>query len=267
MSGKQARRRRQQVAAPPSVARKGERRRASPKVLLIAALAGLVLVGAVVGIALAVGGNSSSSAATIPTVGSLTNALPNAAAVQREFAGIPQNGLVLGSAKAPLTMVEYIDLQCPGCRAYETAVQPSIVQEFVRTGKLKIEARPIAFIGPDSIPARKAMIAASQQNRAFNFAQITYANQGTENTGWLNQTFIEHAAASVPGMPVRQLLDNQDSSFVTDATNKIDAQATADRVSQTPTLFIGKTGSKLKPVSSTATFDAAELAAAIRALG
>jgi protein-disulfide isomerase len=267
MSGKQARRRRQQVAAPPPVARKGARRRASPKVLLLAALAGLVLVGAVVGISLAVGGNSSSSAATIPTVGSLTNALPNAATVQREFAGIPQNGLVLGSAKAPLTMVEYIDLQCPGCRAYETAVQPSIVQEFVRTGKLKIEARPIAFIGPDSIPARQAMIAASQQNRAFNFAQITYANQGTENTGWLNQTFIEHAAASVPGMKVRRVLDDQDSSLVTDVTHRIDAQATADRVSQTPTLLLGKTGSKLNPVSSAATFDAAKLAAAIRSLG
>ena len=255
------------MVAPPPVARKGARRRASPKVLLLAALAGLVLVGAVVGIALAVGGNSSSSAATIPTVGSLTNALPNAAAVQREFAGIPQKGLVLGSAKAPLTMVEYIDLQCPGCRAFETSVAPSIVSEFVRAGKLKIEARPIAFIGPDSIPARQAMIAASEQNRAFNFAQITYANQGTENTGWLNQTFIEHAAASVPRMKVQQVLDDQDSSFVTDATHRIDAQATADRVSQTPTLFIGKTGSKLKPVSSTATFDAAQLAAAIRALG
>jgi protein-disulfide isomerase len=265
MSGKQARRRRQQVAAPPPVARKGAR--ASPKVLLLAALAGLVLVGAVVGISLAVGGNSSSSAATIPAVGSLTNALPNAAAVQREFAGIPQNGLVLGSAKAPLTMVEYIDLQCPGCRAFETSVAPSIVSEFVRAGKLKIEARPIAFIGPDSIPARQAMIAASKQNRAFNFAQITYANQGTENTGWLNQTFIEHAAASVPGMKVQRVVNDQDSSFVTDATNRIDAQANADRVSQTPTLFIGKTGSKLKPVSSTATFDAAQLAGAIRALG
>jgi protein-disulfide isomerase len=267
MSGKQARRRRQQVAAPPPVARKGARRRASPKVLLVAALAGLVLVSAVVGISLAAGGNSSSAAATIPTVGSLTNALPNAAAVQREFAGIPQNGLVLGSAKAPLTMVEYIDLQCPGCRAFETSVAPSIVSEFVRAGKLKIEARPLAFIGPDSIPARKAMIAASQQNRAFNFAQITYANQGTENTGWLNQTFIEHAAASVPGMKVRRVVDDQDSRFVTDATNRIDAQATADHVPQTPTLLIGKTGSKLKPVSSTATFDAAQLAAAIRALG
>jgi len=267
MSGKQARRRRQQVAAPPPDARKGARRRASPKVLLVAALAGLVLVGAVVGISLAAGGNSSSSAATIPPVGSLTNALPNAAAVQREFAGIPQNGLVLGSAKAPLTMVEYIDLQCPGCRAFETSVAPSIVSEFVRAGKLKIEARPIAFIGPDSIPARQAMIAASKQNRAFNFAQITYANQGTENTGWLNQTFIQRAAASVPGMDVRGLLDEQNSTFVTNATHRIDAQATADKVSETPTLLIGKTGSKLKKVSSTAPFDAAELAAAIRSAG
>jgi hypothetical protein len=38
-------------------------------------------------------------------------------------------------------------------------------------------------------------------------------------------------------------------------------------VSQTPTLLLGKTGSKLNPVSSAATFDAAKLAAAIRSLG
>ena len=252
------------MAAPPPVARKGARRRASPKVLAAAAVAGLVIIAAAVGIALAFGGNSSSSAGTIPTRGSLTNALPNADVVQREFAGIPQQGLVLGSPKAPVTMIEYIDLQCPGCRAFETGVLPSIVPEFVRTGKLKIEARPIAFIGPDSIPARKAMIAASEQNRAFNFAQVIYANQGTENTGWLNQNFIEHAAASVPGMGVRRLINEQNSTFVTNATNRIDAQATADRVSETPTLLLGKTGSKLSPVSSAATFDPAKLAAAIR---
>lgn len=254
------------MAAPPPVARRGERRRASRKVLVIAAVAGLVIAGVVVGIALAVGGKDSSSSSTTPSIGSLKNALPFAAVVQREFKGIPQHGLVLGSPKAPVTMVEYIDLQCPSCRAFETSVLPSIVPEFVRTGKLKIEARPIAFIGPDSIPARKAMIAASEQSRAFNFAQVTYANQGTENTGWLNQTFIQNAAASVPGMAVHKLLDDQDSTFVTNATNRIDAQATLDNVSQTPTLLLGKTGSKLSPVSSAATFDPAKLAAAIRGL-
>src|SRR4051812_42565873 len=150
MSGKQARQRRQQVAAPPPVARKGERRRASTKVLVIAAAVGLVIAGAVVGIALALGGGGgSSSSDTTPAIGSLKNALPESDAVQREFKGIPQYGLALGSPKAPVTMVEYVDLQCPGCRAFETGVLPSIVPEFVRTGKLRIEARPIAFIGPD----------------------------------------------------------------------------------------------------------------------
>jgi hypothetical protein len=94
--------------------------------------------------------------------------------------------------------------------------------------------------------------------------QLTYANQGIENTGWLNQTFIEQAAASVPGMDVPRVLDAQNSAAVKNATNRIDAQATADHVSETPTLFLGKTGSKLRPVSSKATFDEAKLAAAIR---
>ena len=260
MSGKQARRRRQQAAAPPPVARKGERRSASPKVLAIAALAALVIAGVAVGIALAVGGKSSSSSGTIPTRGSLTNALPNADVVQREFAGIPQHGLVLGSPKAPVTMVEYIDLQCPGCRAFETAVLPSIVPEFVRSGKLKIEARPIHIIGPDSLPARNAAIAAARQNRAFNFMQVIYANQGTENTGWLNHAFIEAAAASVPGMDVRAVLADQNSSAVKSVGEGFDAAG----VTTTPTLLLGKTGSTLKPVSSAVTFDAAKLGAAIR---
>src|SRR5262245_10213160 len=131
MSGKQARRRRQQaVAAPPPVSRKGARRSASPKVLVIAAVAGLVIAAVIVGIALAVGGNSSSSSSsTTPAIGSLNNALPFAETVQRELKGIPQHGLVLGSPNAPLTMVQYVDLQCPACRAYETSVGEGIVVE------------------------------------------------------------------------------------------------------------------------------------------
>jgi len=268
VSGKQARRRRQQqAAAPPPVARKGERRRASSKVLVAAALAVLVVVGAAVAIAVAAGGNGSSSSATVPSVGSLTNALPAADAVQREFAGIPQHGRVLGSPNAPVTMVTYVDLQCPGCRAFETEIMPSIVPQLVRTGKLKVEARPIAFIGPDSLPARYAAIAAAKQNRMFNFMQVTYANQGVENTGWLNHAFIEKAAASVPGMDVPRLLDEQKSPAAVAGGKTVDGEATADNVSETPTVLLGKTGSNLHKVSSRVTFDEARLAAAIRSLG
>ncbi len=228
---------------------------------------GGLIAGAAVGIALAVGGSNSSAAATLPSVGSLANALPAADAVEREFAGIPQNGRVLGSPEAPVTMITYVDLQCPACRAFETEVMPSIVPELVRTGKLRIEARPIAILGPDSLDARYAAIAAANQNRMFNFMQVTYANQGVENTGWLNQAFIQSAAASVPGMAVTRLLDEQKSNAVIAVGKAVDGKANADKVSETPTILLGKTGSKLRKVATRVAFDEARLAAAIHGLG
>jgi len=97
--------------------------------------------------------------------------------------------------------------------------------------------------------------------------QVVYANQGVENTGWLNHSFIEKAAASVPGMQVQRLLDEQQSDAVIAVGKKIDGAANADNVSQTPTLLLGKTGGPLRMVSSKVTFDQARLAAAIRRSG
>jgi protein-disulfide isomerase len=261
MSGKQARRRRQ-AAAPPPVRRKGARRQASPKVLLGAALAVLVLAGAAVGITLAVSGKSSSSSVSVPARGSLANApLSEAAAAYRLFSGIPERGNVLGSPTAPATMVEYVDLQCPHCRDFEATVMPTILGRFVRPGKLKVEARPIAIIGSDSLRGRDAAIAAAQQNRMFPFMQVTYFNQGTENTGWLNDDFVKQAAASVPGMDVPKLVDAAGSSAVAARSKTFDAEASADNVPGTPGLYVGRSGGKLEFVPSN---DATTVLAAIR---
>ena len=231
--------------------RKGARRQASPKVLLGAALAVLVLAGAAVGIAVAVSGKNSSSSVSVPARGSLASApLSEAAAAYRLFAGIPQHGNVLGSPKARATMVEYVDLQCPHCRDFEATVMPTIVQRFVRTGKLKVEARPIAFIGPDSSRGRDAAIAAAEQNRMFPFMQVTYFNQGTENTGWLNDDFVKQAAASVPGIDVPKLVDAAGSSAVAARGKTFDAEATADAVPGTPALYAGPSGGRLQQVPS-----------------
>lgn len=265
MSGKQARRRRQ-AAAPPPVRRKDARRQASPKVLLGVALAVLVLAGVAVGIAVAVSGNSSSSSVSVPTRGSLASApLSEAAAAYRLFAGIPQHGNVLGSPKAPATMVEYVDLQCPHCRDFEATVMPTIVRRFVRPGKLKVEARAIAIIGPDSIRGRNAAIAAAEQNRMFPFMQVTYFNQGDENTGWLDDDFVKQAAASVPGMDVPKLVDAAGSNAVSTRGKAFDADATADDVPGTPALYVGRSGGTLQQVPSN---DEATVVAAIeRVLG
>jgi protein-disulfide isomerase len=258
-SGKASKRRRReaQVPLPP-----GAGRRASPKVLIPAA-AVIVLVAVGAGLAIALSGGGSSSTTTTPTRGSLRNALPSAADVDRLFRGIPQSGSVLGSPSAPVTVVEYIDLQCPACQQFETQALPDLLSRYVRTGKVKLEARPIAFIGPDSIRGRAAALAAGPQNRIFNFAELLYFNQGPENTGWLDDAMIKAAASSIPGLDVSALMSARDSTAVKDQEDAIDTQANADKLEETPTFLVGKTGGTLRKVSISSLTDIESLSTAI----
>jgi protein-disulfide isomerase len=148
-------------------------------------------------------------------------------------------------------MVEYIDLQCPVCRQFETEVMPTIIDRYVRTGKLRVEARPIAFIGPDSERGRKAAIAIAKQNHLFDFTQLLYFNQGPENGGWLDDTMVASAATSIPRVDVQAVLDASSSSAVADEAKAFDRQAQADAVVGTPTLLVGKTGGKLTSLGAT----------------
>jgi protein-disulfide isomerase len=233
-SGKQARKQRQTGARPPVSSTAG--RRASPKVLGIALALVVAVALAVILAVVFTGGSSGSSDVTGST-------LPDSATIAAQFQGIPQQGNVLGKANAPVTMVEYIDLQCPVCRQFETEVMPTIIERYVRPGKVKVEVRPIAFIGPDSESGRRAMIAAEPEGKAFNFSQILYFNQGAENSGWLDDSMIADAAVSV-GLDPETILDTMNSQAVADKAGVYDDQSRTDAVSGTPTIGIGKTGGK-----------------------
>ena len=116
---------------------------------------------------------------------------------------------------------------------------PTVIERYVRSGKLKVDARVLAFIGPDSLRGQSAAIAAGQQDKEFNFAQLLYANQAGENSGWLSDDMVRAAAASIPGLDVNQLLAASDSDAVHAQAQTYVKQATADKVSGTPTLLVG----------------------------
>src|SRR4051812_11625261 len=262
-SGKKSKEARRSAAAPPPVVSKGgvRRRQANPRVLWgVAGVVALVVVAIVLAVVLTGGKDSASNA---PAVGSLANALPGASEVNDDLKGIPQNGMTLGSAKAPVTMTEYIDLQCPICREFEAVVMPNVIKKYVRTGKVRVDTRVLKFIGPDSEKARKAMLATAKQNKAYNFALVLYANQGTENTGWLSDSFLNQIAASVPGLKVRQMRSDMSSSEVSSQGDEMDKQGDTDKVPGTPTICVGKTGSKGTVVALANADDEAGLTKAI----
>ena len=79
------------------------------------------------------------------------------------FTGIPEKNGVLGNPSAPVTLTEYLDLQCPVCATSSHTTLPTIVRDYVRTGKVKLEARTLQFIGPDSVTAARIAAGAARQ--------------------------------------------------------------------------------------------------------
>ena len=120
--------------------------------------------------------------------------------VSAQLNGLSQSGSVLGNSSAPVTVVEFGDPQCTGCKFFSEHVAPDLISSEVKPGNVKYEFRPYLIIGPDSKPAMKAALAAGDQGRFWNFLQLFYLNQGGENSGYVTDAFLTSMArgAGVP---------------------------------------------------------------------
>jgi protein-disulfide isomerase len=110
--------------------------------------------------------------------------------VDRLLDGIPQKGMVLGSPGAKVKVLEFGDLQCPFCKGYSEEVLPQVIENRVRSGEARLDFRNFTIIGPQSKPAGAAAIAAGEQGRGWNYVELFYRNQGTEDSGYADDEFL-----------------------------------------------------------------------------
>lgn len=120
--------------------------------------------------------------------------IEGAAEVSSALQGIPQNEMVLGDPKAPVELVEFGDLQCPVCKGFAEEILPPIIENQVKNGEAKIDFRNFTIIGPESVDAGAAALAAGAQGRGWNFVKLFYKNQGIEGSGYADDAFIEAIA-------------------------------------------------------------------------
>lgn len=58
-------------------------------------------------------------------------------------AGYAIGDVVLGDPDAPVTVIEYISLTCPHCRAFHVDVYPDFKEQFIETGQVRYIAREL----------------------------------------------------------------------------------------------------------------------------
>ncbi len=162
--------------------------------------------------------------------------------------GIPQDGTVLGDPAATVTFLQYEDLQCPFCKEYTEQAFPAIVDEYVRTGKVKVDFRGLEFIGEDSTEALRAVLAAAEQNKAWQLIELLYDHQGAENSGWVTDDLLSELARSIDGLDVEQLQADAASAETTVEIEALAAEARGREVGGTPWFFVAIGGAEPYPV-------------------
>lgn len=185
--------------------------------------------------------------------------IAGAAEVSSSLRGIPQNEMVLGDPQAPVELVEFGDLQCPVCKGFAEEILPPIIENQVKNGEVKLDFRNFTIIGPQSVDAGAAALAAGAQGRGWNFVELFYKNQGAENSGYADDAFLE-AVAKESG--VQDLSKwNQDRQRLRAKVEETSQEAQQLGFNGTPSFAIKGLGTQgLEPIgtpSSTGAFEEA----------
>jgi protein-disulfide isomerase len=153
------------------------------------------------------------------------------------FTGFTERDGVLGDPGAPLTLTEYLDLQCPVCAQAARATLPAVVDDYVRAGKVKLAARTLHFLGPDSVRAARAAAGAERQGKLWPFLDAFYARQGAENSGYATDAMLRDTLRAAGADPSAALA-TAGTAFATHRLDRANADAERMGIQATPTLTV-----------------------------
>ena len=146
-------------------------------------------------------------------------------------------GYAIGKADAPLTMIEFTDMQCPFCRQFHLTTFDQLKKNYIDTGKLRYVSRdfPLEAIHPLALAAAKAARCAGEQDRFWDLR-----HQVMLNNAQLNPQMIGTLADDLKlDMPAFHACTDQSARFEADIRKDI-ADGTTIGISGTPSFVVGR---------------------------
>jgi protein-disulfide isomerase len=142
----------------------------------------------------------------------------------------------MGREDAPLTLVEFTDLECPFCRQFHVTTFEQLKKNYIETGKLRYVTRdfPLEFHA-NARPAAHAARCAGEQNRFWEMRHVL-----TVNAAGLSRDAMFTFAKDL-GLDMTQFSACFAGERHKAAIDRDVADARAADVSGTPTFVLGKT--------------------------
>lgn len=141
----------------------------------------------------------------------------------------------IGKDEAPLTMVLFMDYQCPFCVSFETQTMPELNKQYISTGKLRFMVQDMPLdIHPNAFKAAEGTHCAEEQGKYWEFRERLIANP----------QLIDRAAlpfhAQQIGLNVDKFTACLTSNRYAEMIKASYANATSQKVTATPSMVIGK---------------------------
>lgn len=127
-----------------------------PFTLITAAV--IVVLAAILAVVVATGGNGGNS----ETVAALKDA-------RETFPFELADDRTVGRPDAPMLLEVFEDFQCPFCLRYTALDEPTLIDEYVKTGKLRIQFRHFPILGTESTRAHRAAVCAAEQGKFWQY--------------------------------------------------------------------------------------------------
>jgi protein-disulfide isomerase len=150
---------------------------------------------------------------------------------------LPAGGATRGSAKSPLTIVEYTDFECPFCARYARESYPLLIREFVDAGRVRYVVRhlPLESIHPSARGAAQAAECARQQGKFWEMHDRLFANPQA-----LSRADLERTADAL-GLTMPAFRQCVDSPGAAAAVSRDLDEALRAGITATPSFIIGTT--------------------------
>lgn len=170
------------------------------------------------------------------------------------LAGVAQNGNTIGDPKAPVTVTEFGDLECPICRNFALTSERQLIANDVRSGKVKLVFRSLETAtgngpNPNIFPSQQAAAyAAGLQHLGWNYILLFYNEQGAEGTGYVNDNYLDGLAHQIPALNYAKWTSDRSSSSLLSQVNQDEQAAASKGFNSTPTLVIQGPKGQLRPI-------------------
>lgn len=151
----------------------------------------------------------------------------------------------IGSPTAPATLAVWFDYQCPFCKQFEQTITPQLIENYVKTGKLKIVFKDFQFLGEDSVTASLFAHAVWESYpesyhdwlTAVMDAQDDEGDQGFGDLASIEKVTKEKVPA-IDTAKVKALMESKKAQY-TKSMNDSRAEGSAFGINGTPSVIVG----------------------------